>query len=296
MFELRFHVPPTLVRRFAEFTGDWSSLHTDPSFGSGSMYGRNIVHGFLQVVFLAGLDLQLADSPEPVDLKRLTIRFAKPVFPGDGLVLQVTHLPPTPPATSVEADFSIRDAVSGLVTTMGSVVLDRGTAHGPMRRMAEGEAARPSMLVDPVTEAAPLFDDIARLQVARFRYRVTEAHARALYDMIGEGLSAEPRAPDFATWLTRRRPSNLLASTMCSTLVGMSLPGRYAVLTDASISFSATTEFDREYELTGSVAFKTASTWTVVATVVVRDSSLGFQVASGRVGSQFDIEHSRNQG
>ena len=295
MCELRFRVPPTLVRRFAELTGDWSSLHTDPSFGSGSMYGRNIVHGFLQVVFLAGLDLQFAVSPESVDLKRLTIRFAKPVFPGDDLVLQVTHLPATPPATGVEADFSIREEVSGLVTTMGSVALDRGTAHGPVRRTVEGEAARPSMLVDPLTEAAPLFDGIARLQVARVRYRVTEAHARAFYDMIGEGLS-EPQAPDFATWLTRRRPSNLLASTMCSTLVGMSLPGRYAVLTDASISFSATTEFDREYELTGSVAFKTASTWTVVATVVVRDSSLDSQVASGRVGSQFDIEHSRKQG
>lgn len=292
MLELRFHLSPALVRQFAELTGDWSSLHTDPSFGSGSMYSRNIVHGFLQVVFLAGLDLQPRDFPEHVDLKQLTIRFAKPIFPGDSLILQVTHPPPNSPVTGVEADFNIRHAISGLVTTTGSIVLDRGMAHTPMRNTTERKASCLSMLVDPVIEAAPLFDDLTRLQVARVRYRITEAHARTLYNMINEGLSGH-LMPDFTTWLTRLRPSNLLASTMCSTLVGMSLPGRYAVLTDTSISFSATTGFDREYELTGSVIFKTSSTWTVVAAVTIKDLVLGSQVASGRVGSQFDIEHSR---
>ena len=57
-----------LMERFAEFTGDRSPLHMDAVHGQRSMYGTNVVHGMLPLLFLPYV-LHVAMGQPPMPFK-----------------------------------------------------------------------------------------------------------------------------------------------------------------------------------------------------------------------------------
>lgn len=71
------------VLDFAEATGDFDPLHTDPKFAAETPYGKPIAHGLLGLAWAAGLS---SEHPKVSTLAFVEIRawrFVQPMYPGD---------------------------------------------------------------------------------------------------------------------------------------------------------------------------------------------------------------------
>jgi len=80
-------ITPAMVAGFAEVTGDYNPLHTDPAYAE-ARFGGIIAHGVLLVgLFSALLATQL---PGPGAVARsLNVRFKAPARPGDHVRIEV---------------------------------------------------------------------------------------------------------------------------------------------------------------------------------------------------------------
>jgi len=74
-------VPADLSRRYAKVSGDDNPIHTDIEFAKMVGFKDVILHGLAT--------LALAARTLPKDLARLSVRFSKPVYPGDRLTTSV---------------------------------------------------------------------------------------------------------------------------------------------------------------------------------------------------------------
>ena len=87
--EAQFEVAVTLddCQRFAQLSGDWNPLHTDPVHASASVYGRQVLHG----AFSSGLISQLAGMHLPGKdclLYGMKLRFVTPILPPSTLMVR----------------------------------------------------------------------------------------------------------------------------------------------------------------------------------------------------------------
>ena len=79
---------------YAGASGDFNPIHIDPEFGKMAGLGGNILQGLCTMGFVAKACTDWAG--DPAALKRLRVRFAKPVYPGDtvavhGQVREITQ-------------------------------------------------------------------------------------------------------------------------------------------------------------------------------------------------------------
>jgi 3-hydroxybutyryl-CoA dehydratase len=77
------------IHAFADVSGDHNSLHLDDDYASTTRFGRRIAHGMLSASLISavlGNDLPGAGS---VYLSQ-TLKFVRPVFPGDTVTARVT--------------------------------------------------------------------------------------------------------------------------------------------------------------------------------------------------------------
>jgi NAD(P)-dependent dehydrogenase (short-subunit alcohol dehydrogenase family) len=110
--EAQFEVVVTLddCQRFAQLSGDWNPLHTDPIHAAASVYGRQVLHG----AFSAGLISQLAGMHLPGKdclLYGVKLRFVTPILPPATLVVRGRIVSMSNDVGRVEA--SISNAASG---------------------------------------------------------------------------------------------------------------------------------------------------------------------------------------
>jgi 3-hydroxybutyryl-CoA dehydratase len=101
--EFEVDVTEADARRFAELSGDWNPLHTDPAYAAETSYRRTILHG----AFSAGLLSRMAGMHIPGRdclLHGIKLKFVAPILPparlrvrgvllrdrGDGGVVEVT--------------------------------------------------------------------------------------------------------------------------------------------------------------------------------------------------------------
>ncbi|MFC1474431.1 MaoC/PaaZ C-terminal domain-containing protein [bacterium] len=70
---------------YAGASGDFNPIHIDPEFGKMVGLGGNILQGLCTMGFMARACTDWADDPGA--LKRLKVRFAKPVKPLDTVVV-----------------------------------------------------------------------------------------------------------------------------------------------------------------------------------------------------------------
>lgn len=120
MTESEFEVDVTEddARRFAELSGDWNPLHTDPAYASETSYRRTILHG----AFSAGLLSRMAGMHIPGQdclLHGIKLKFVAPILPparlrvrgslirerGDGGVVEVTISDSTSGAHYVDGSY-----------------------------------------------------------------------------------------------------------------------------------------------------------------------------------------------
>lgn len=72
-------------------SGDWNPLHADPAIAAAAGFDRPILHGLCSMG-LATRALISALTPEaPERLTRLSLRFSRPVLPGDTMRFEIHH-------------------------------------------------------------------------------------------------------------------------------------------------------------------------------------------------------------
>ncbi|MEW5947438.1 MAG: MaoC/PaaZ C-terminal domain-containing protein [bacterium] len=73
---------------YAGASGDFNPIHIDPEFGKMVGLGGNILQGLCTMGFVAKMHTDWAQDPGR--LKRLKVRFSKPVLPNDTVVVKGT--------------------------------------------------------------------------------------------------------------------------------------------------------------------------------------------------------------
>ena len=81
---LRRTMSDTLIRSFAELTGDWSPLHVDDEYARQSRFGQRVVHGlFLSSHFSTIVGMMLPGKRAL--LQSVAFDYLVPVFIGDDI-------------------------------------------------------------------------------------------------------------------------------------------------------------------------------------------------------------------
>lgn len=124
MTESEFEVNITQedVQRFAEISGDWNPLHTDPAYAAETSYRRTIAHG----AFSAGLLSRMAGMYIPGHdclLHGIKLKFVAPILPPARLRVRGTLMRNRDDGGLVEV--TISDSVSGIQYVGGSYEFGR---------------------------------------------------------------------------------------------------------------------------------------------------------------------------
>ncbi len=85
LFSVEMTVDEDQTYRYAEASGDKNPIHLDPEFAKAVGLPGIILHGLCTMAFTGRAVVENAAGGDPLRLRRLKVRFAKPVLPGDTL-------------------------------------------------------------------------------------------------------------------------------------------------------------------------------------------------------------------
>lgn len=268
---LDFSISQTLVRRFAELTGDLNALHTQEGFGRRSNFRENIIHGMLPVAFIGALPCFTRAEGSRAVLKKISARFLKPAFAGDGLRLEADVVSELPDSKHVECEYYIKNTASNVTLTTGFFTLFY-EAPSSKTLQSEGQKNIPasrSMLTVALTEADRTFEDIKKGDQAEFLFKIQEGHARAFFEILAEGLASEEK-PAFLNGMAN--PADLLAVCLISTFVGMCIPGKHATFVGFQGECERAILWGKLYQFKGHVRFTSPSTRSISGNFSVHEA------------------------
>jgi NAD(P)-dependent dehydrogenase (short-subunit alcohol dehydrogenase family) len=135
--EFEVDVTETDARLFAELSGDWNPLHTDPVYAAGTSYRRTILHG----AFSAGLMSRMAGMHIPGRdclLHGIKLKFVAPILPPARL--RVRGVLVRDRSDGGVVDVTISDSASGAQYVNGSYEFGRHRHQDAPQAVAENEA------------------------------------------------------------------------------------------------------------------------------------------------------------
>ena len=86
-----YEVTPTLVGAFADVTGDKNPVHLDPLYAKNTIFERPIAHGMIGASFISAI-LGNELPGKGTIYKSQTLKFVRPVFVGDKIIVRVSVL------------------------------------------------------------------------------------------------------------------------------------------------------------------------------------------------------------
>lgn len=92
--EVTYAVDDDQARRYAQASGDDNPIHVDEGAARAAGLPRAILHGLCTMAFCGRAVVSAAAGEDPRRLRRLALRFAKPVFPGTSLATAVFSVGP----------------------------------------------------------------------------------------------------------------------------------------------------------------------------------------------------------
>lgn len=78
--------------RWARVTGDWQPIHLDDAAAQSVGFPRRVVHGRHSVAMAGALLTEHLAQGDAGRLRRLSIRFAKPIYPGDRVRVAISDV------------------------------------------------------------------------------------------------------------------------------------------------------------------------------------------------------------
>jgi acyl dehydratase len=87
--EHKIHVDDDQTFRYRDASGDTMPIHTDDEVAKRVGLPGIIAHGLCTMAMCSQAVVRTVADGDPSRLRRLTVRFSKPVFPGDDVVTSV---------------------------------------------------------------------------------------------------------------------------------------------------------------------------------------------------------------
>ncbi len=87
--EVTYPLAEDITSRYSEASGDRNQIHLDPEFAKAAGLPGIIVHGLCMMAFAGRAVLSSRGDESPADVRRLAVRFSRPVQPGDELTTRV---------------------------------------------------------------------------------------------------------------------------------------------------------------------------------------------------------------
>ena len=251
---VQIRVTPGMVSRFAELTGDHSSLHVSDAFARRSAYRQPVVHGMLPVAYLAILPSLHMDGFRAVPVG-LTGRFISPVFQGDVLTLTAAQGKLVNDGTQVEIAYRI--AREQAVVTAGSMTVEYDTIQPAIALPADDAAA--TLLRHPGQVNNFLLDQIETGATDCLEFAVSHHAIHAFAALLAEGAIEGTMAT--STGIAERMYlPNLLSILLYSTSIGVSLPGASATFLEFSSCVERPVALNTSYALRGRITHKSSAT------------------------------------
>jgi 3-oxoacyl-[acyl-carrier protein] reductase len=271
-----------LVEKFAQLSGDRSTLHVSDAIARRSAYRRPVAHGMLSVALLPLLP-QLRVKGLLCSPVAVSARFASPVFLGDTLHFSASLAGSRTPDSHPQLDFRIVRADNGAPVTTGTLVVAyRDTISQPPAE--NGEDAQRALLADPVELEDVRLEQIEIGQTDVLDFRISSA-ALERYAAFLSLATNKMEVQDASELLSRVLPANMLALLLFSTSVGMRMPGASATFLEFSASFDADVKIDTDYRLEGQVVHRSVATRIIKKQMLVAPTHGGPAVMSGRVAA-----------
>jgi 3-oxoacyl-[acyl-carrier protein] reductase len=281
---IEFTISANAAQRFADLTGDYSSLHTAETFGRKSMYRQNIIHGMLPVSFISALNGYHTNNHRYF-FKKISAKFIKPVFAGDKLKLTSKIIDMAMEQNIVESEYTIENTKSQATLTTGRFTIEytNTASNKEGKEPLKKENPQNSMVINSLKEADLLLDQINKGDEEKFQFLISRNHLSMFYEILTESLSSDQQS-DYLNWTDTRETSNLLTTCLFSTFVGICIPGKHATFIDFASSFSDPIEYYKKYTFKGQVKFKSQSTQTLVENISIHDAENQEKVtASGKI-------------
>ncbi|MDX2505066.1 MAG: SDR family oxidoreductase [Gammaproteobacteria bacterium] len=220
---VNFRVTADMVDAFARLTGDCNSMHVNPEVARKSKFRRTVVHGMIPYSYLQVLQ---SEYPEQlVVFNRFSTRFRRPVFIGDEINLEINYESDEKDGI-FEAVWRAKGSTEALIKSSGKFQLD----EAPENNTAVTVANSDSFLVDSIEENQYLIADLSEQKEA-FNFQISGTAKKAYFEQIlDSGLTGPLNVS--------RMCNNLASILMLSTMVGMRLPGRYAIFARFEFEFS----------------------------------------------------------
>lgn len=114
------------VETFARISGDDQPLHLDDAYAGKTRFKRRVAHGMLSAGLIsAALGTKLAPNATVIYLNQ-TLRFVRPVYPGDTVTarIEVTAIDPEKRFVTCSTDCTNQDGQS-VLTGEATVLLDK---------------------------------------------------------------------------------------------------------------------------------------------------------------------------
>src|SRR6266404_1503717 len=95
-FTVKQKIDDDQTYRYAEASGDRNPIHTDASVAKMAGLPGIIVHGLCTMAFASKVAIDKLCSGDPTRLKRMRVRFSRPVLPGQTITTKIWPNPETP--------------------------------------------------------------------------------------------------------------------------------------------------------------------------------------------------------
>ncbi len=254
-----FKITENTLEKFANLTGDYSSLHTDKAFARKSLYREKVVHGFLPLMFISVLKFE-AGKDNILSIKEISANFIKPIFINQKLSLEAKSKGQKTNSNGIEFEYNVKNIESGAVLIMGMFVLNHPSIKeegtGALNNKPLKSAA--TMLSAPLVEKDLSFDEIFKNDKQVFQFAVSLDCESYFYEILNSGILDDYKS-DFLRSKSNFNSQNLLASSLLSTFAGMCIPGRQATILNFKIAFNENVILNDPYSFEGEVIFKSSA-------------------------------------
>jgi len=114
---------PDQTFRYSEASGDKVRIHLDPEIARKAGFPGIIGHGLCTLAFVSRAVIDGVGDGAPERLRRLAVRFASPVIPGETLTTRIWRAPDPADAAGETFRFETRDPRGTLVISDGRAVI-----------------------------------------------------------------------------------------------------------------------------------------------------------------------------
>lgn len=254
-----------MVNEFAKLTGDHNSMHVNPEVARKSKYRRTVVHGMIPYSFLQVLQLEYLE--QHVLFESFSTRFRKPVFIGDEIHLDISYESQDGGGT-FEATWGAKNSDEILIKSSGRFRLqDNKQSNG-----GQSATNNDTYIIDSIDENQYLITELSD-QSESFKISINSAVNQRYCDYIlKSGMGGQQKSYQLC--------NNLTSILMLSTMVGMCLPGRYAIFTRFEFEFSENVVSDEIYSIAAGITKVSAATEMMEADVSIENNKA---IGSGKL-------------